>query len=399
MPKNAPLTRASAAAAVGLLSLAAAGAAQAPATAGAPEPGVEPPEVDVSPPVIFATEALDGSFPREKLVVMDRARGRALLVDPATRTVLVHAPTGLAPHEVAVSPDGRRAYVANYGVDAAGSLAAGSLAADVGRKGPEGSITVLDLETGSVVATLRPFRSAAGRVLPVTYRLLHGIQVGEGGARLWLTSEADSSVLELDARTGEVLMQWKTGAAMGRTLVLSQNARKLFIANRWSDSVSVIDRLTITAHRIPTGRQPEGLAISPGGRELWVGNRGDHTITVVDARRQRRLATLDAGGLDPVRLAFRPDGSEVWVANAASRELAVFDARSRERVATVPLEVEPLGLTFSADGSRLYATAPEAGRVVVVDTRWRHVLDAFETGGAPHGVAWSRAVPASAVGQ
>lgn len=410
------MTRASVAAALALLSLAGAALAQAPR----PAPDADPPAVHVAPPTVFTEAARVGFLPSEKLVVLDRASGRALLVDPSGRAVLARLPTGVAPHEVAISPDGTRAYVANYGVRSADvrasvgpdpgdpavrggprvPIAPGAPAGSAGGSSPpEGTVTVIDLETGSILRTMRPFRTAAGAVLPNRYRLLHGIQVGADGSRLWLTSEADSSVLELDARTGEVLMQWKTGAAMGRTLVTSRDSRKLFIANRWSDSITVIDRLTITAHRIPTGRQPEGLALSPTGQEVWVGNRGDHTLTVIDARRQRRLATLDAGGVDPVRLAFRPDGGEVWVANRGSRELAVFDARTRELVETLALDVEPLGLVFSPDGRRLYVTAPEAGRMIVVDTRWRHVLDSFETGGAPHGLAWSRVGPTAAAGR
>ncbi len=374
-----------------LVGLPLAGAAQAPFPAA---DGAAP--VDVAAPVLYAEGAWDGGLPGDKLVVLDRARDRAVLVDPSTRSVLARLPTGIAPHEVAISSDGRRAYVANYGLSEVDPAWPG-LGLEV--PPPEGSVTVLDLQTGRVLRTLRPFRVAAGEVFPAPYRRMHGIQVAADGGRLWLTAEADSGVVEMDAGSGEVLMLWKTGAAMSHTLVLSGSGRKLFIANRSSDSITVIDRLTITAQRIPTGRRPEGLALSPAGRELWVGNRGDHTITVVDTRRQRRLGTLDAGGLDPARLAFRPDGSEVWVANRLSRELVVFDARTREIVDRVPLEVAPLGLQFSPDGRRVYVTAPEASRVLVVDARWRHVLDSFETGGAPDGVAWSRVAPVTAAGQ
>lgn len=375
------------AAGLGCLALPLAGTAQAPF------PAAEGPEgIDVAPPAVYADAALRGRLAGEKLVVLDRAHDRALLVDPSTRAVLARVPTGLAPHELSVTGDGRHAYVANYGVDEGDPAGPGFGAASP----PEGSVTVLDLQTGSVVRTLRPFRVAAGRVMDAPFRRMHGVQVAVDGGRLWLTAEADSGVVEMDARTGEVLMLWKTGAGMSHTLVGSSGGRKLFIANRWSDSVTVIDRLTVTAHRIPTGRRPEGLALSPSSRELWVGNRGDHTITVIDARAQRRVATFDAGGLDPVRLTFRPDGSEVWVANRESRELAVFDARSRELVDRLPLEVEPLALQFAPDGQRLYVTAPEAGRVLVVDARRRHLLDSFETGGSPDGLAWSRVAPATA---
>lgn len=371
-----------------------------------PVRGGATPAIQVLPPAVYSEEALQAGFPGEMLVVVDRSGDRLLLVDPATRSVLARLPTGAAPHELALSPDGTIAYVANYGLrgDPDDAPAEPWVGRSTGRAGPEavaqeGSVSVFDLRRGTLLRTLRPYRVAAGRVLPAPFRRLHGVAVSPDGRRLWLAAEADSGVVEMDAATGEVLMLWKTGAALSRTLVSSRSGRRLLVANRRSDSVTVIDRLTIVAQRIPTGSRPEGLALAPAGNELWVGNRGDHTISVIDLRRGRVTATLAAGGLDPARLAFRPDGSEVWVANRGSRELTVFDARERSLVARVPLELEPLGLQFSPDGGRLYVGAPQAGRLLVVDARRRHLLDVLEVGGAPRGLAWSRVEGAALSGR
>lgn len=356
----------------------------------APRPGVTPPgSLEVAPPTLRYGSTAPGAVPGERLVVLDPTAGRVVLVDPVDRTVLAVIPTGPEARRMAISADGRHAYVANY--TRGGPSVYG--------RGASGSVTVLDLEAATVERTLYPFRAAAGQVLDVTFHSLHDIQVNGGGARLFLTAEADSGILELDARSGEVLMLWKTGAAMSHTLVTTRDGRRLFVANRDSDSITVIDRLYVTAQRVPTGRAPEGMALSPSASELWVTNRADHTITVIDARRYRPLATIPSGGRDPSHVVFRPDGAEAWVANRESRELAVFDVRTRELLATVPLEFEPRALVFAPGGERVYVTAPQVGRVVVVDTRWRHVLDSFETGGAPSLLAWSRSGPVTASGQ
>ena len=44
------------------------------------------------------------------LVVLNKSDHEACLVDPASHKVLTKLPTGLGPHEVAVSPNGRFAY-------------------------------------------------------------------------------------------------------------------------------------------------------------------------------------------------------------------------------------------------------------------------------------------------
>lgn len=281
-----------------------------------------------------------------------------------------------------MSADGRFAYLANYGTLGIGP-------ADESGGSPwsaESSITVLDVATGTVHATLRPG----------PYHRLHGIQVSRNGRRLWLTAEADSGVLEVDAQTGAVLMLWKTGGAFSHTLVSSADGRKLFVANRQSKSVTVIDRMTVVVRRIPTGQTPEGLDLSPDGRQLWVGNRGENTLTVIDARKLSPVATFSSGGLDPVRLSFRPDGREVWVSNRDSHELTIFDAQSRELVDRIPLSVAPRALVFSPDGRQLYFSAPGAGQLVVVDVGQRRVIDSFDVGPAPDGLTWSRLAPSTA---
>ena len=53
--------------------------------------------------------------PSPSLVVLSKTDHTLAIVDPATRQVLAKVPVGEDPHEVAVSSDGRTAYVSNYG--------------------------------------------------------------------------------------------------------------------------------------------------------------------------------------------------------------------------------------------------------------------------------------------
>src|SRR5512134_2474350 len=80
------------------------------------------------------------------LIVLKKSDHEAVLVDPATLKAVARIATGRGPHEVAVSPDGRLAYVSNYGMYA------------VFREGqrvnePGNTISVLDLATRAVKDT------------------------------------------------------------------------------------------------------------------------------------------------------------------------------------------------------------------------------------------------------
>src|SRR6478752_4458160 len=51
----------------------------------------------------------------DTVVVVCKSDFQLALVDPAAEKILLKLPTGLGPHEVAVSPDGRTAFVSNFG--------------------------------------------------------------------------------------------------------------------------------------------------------------------------------------------------------------------------------------------------------------------------------------------
>ena len=52
----------------------------------------------------------------DTLLVAVKSDFKLALVDPATDKVIAKVPTDQGPHEIAVTPDHRFAYVSNYGV-------------------------------------------------------------------------------------------------------------------------------------------------------------------------------------------------------------------------------------------------------------------------------------------
>jgi YVTN family beta-propeller protein len=73
-----------------------------------------------------------------RLLVVNKAEASLSVVDLAQRKEIARIPTGDAPHEVAVSPDGQIAVVTNYGT----------------RAEPGNTLTVVDLGTLQPVATI-----------------------------------------------------------------------------------------------------------------------------------------------------------------------------------------------------------------------------------------------------
>ncbi|MFV1987582.1 MAG: YncE family protein [Gemmatimonadota bacterium] len=312
------------------------------------------------------------------VVVVSGSTAEALLFDPFSRRLLGRFPTGPDPRGVAISPDGRYAYVTSDGIIPGGVGASSGGNGEIDAGLGLGGVTVLDIAQRRVHAVFALD----------DYRDLDAIRVGADGERLWMTSD-EGGIVEMDAHTGEVKMLWKTGGADPSTLTLSRDNRRIFVSNTGSDHVTMIDRMTVVPTTATTGRRPEGLALSSNGRELWVANSGDHTISVFSARTLKEKAVFASGGTGPTRLQFHPAGHEVWVSHRGSREVTILDVASAAVLARLPIAGEPRSLAFSDDGTTAYVSVPGSHRVDVVDVARREVVGSLDAGQATTGLAWS----------
>ena len=307
----------------------------------------------------------------DTLLVADKSGFDVMLINPSTNKAIATLPTQHGPHEIAVSPDGRTAYVSNFGRWGVGKSA---------HNEPGNTITVIDIPARKVKATwdLGSNRSP------------HGLAVSRDGKYVWLALEDPASLIELDAATGKILRQWKTGQTRTHLVVASKNQKKLYISNIVSGTESVLDLATGEMKALPTGPGSEGNAISPDGREVWVAVREENSVAVISTADDKIVAKFPSGAKGPVRLAFTPDGSQVWISNMADSDVTVFDARSRKLIGSV--EVSPVcqGLVFSPDGRRLYVADSSSNQVTVIDVATRKILTTLPGGDEPDGIAWAR---------
>lgn len=309
----------------------------------------------------------------QTLVVLNKSDATASLINPATGETITTLPVGRGPHELAISPDGKTAYVANFG--RFGVYPPG----DTMHTKPGNTITVLDLAARRVKAT-HDYGTHTGQ---------HGAAVSKDGSRVWLTSETPNALLEIDASNGKLLNVWPTNQQRTHLVVPSPDEKRFYVTNTVSGSLTIIDRATGLAKSIPIGAGAEGISVSPDGKEVWVAWRNDSKISIVSTANDAVVETISAGGEGPQRVQFTPDGSQVWSSNVRSNTLTVFDAKTRKLVGTVPVGAGPAGIVFSPDGKRGYFALSGAHQVAVIDVAARKVERTITTGREPDGIAWS----------
>ncbi|HEU4404864.1 MAG TPA: beta-propeller fold lactonase family protein [Polyangiaceae bacterium] len=351
-----------------------------------PPPAAGPAQAGAPTAATPAGAANAPAGPERTLVVLNKEDGTASLVDLATMQPRATLPTGEGPHEVAVSPDGRRAAVANYGA-----------------KEPGHTLTLLDLERRAVAATLE-----LGE-----HRRPHGIAWLADGRRLAVTSEASRALLVVDTEGGAV-KPVTVGQEGTHMVALSPDRRTAYTANIKSSTVSMVDlERGAVVRTAPTPPLPEAIDVSPDGREVWAAPMKarppadvEGSIVVLDARTLAELATFPCGGRMPNRLRFTPDGRFVLVSNAASGNVTMFDARARTPVATLALPRDPakgppepddpfvtsavpLGILIAGDGRRAFVATAAHDEVALLDLDRRRVSGYLRTGKGPDGMAFS----------
>lgn len=308
------------------------------------------------------TARTQGSTARGYLLVLNKIENTLAIVDPTTLKVVGRVVTGVGPHEVAVSSDGRLAFVANYGTkETVGS-----------------TISVIDIAA----------RKEIRRVDLGKLRRPHGIV--ESGGKVYFTAEASKSVARYDPQSDRVDWTIETGQNITHMLALTPDRKKIYTANILSDNVTAIDMsaATATATHIAVGKQPEGLDISPDGSELWVGHNGDGEISIIDTATDKVKQRIKAAEV-PIRIKFTPDGKRVLVTDPKAGALIVLDATSRKEIKRLQLGGVPVGVLVTPDGRSAFVAAMQAGKVIAINLDTLSVAGTIDPGQGPDGLAWA----------
>jgi YVTN family beta-propeller protein len=293
------------------------------------------------------------------LIVGNKGEDSLSFIDLASGAELGRAATGRAPHEVAISPDGRQAAVVAYGGN---------------------SIDIFDVATRAKLRTI----SLGANEGP------HGLVWLEDG-RLVATTERSQSLAVVDTRRNDSVSAIRTGQQDTHMVAVSPDRRRAYTANIGSGTVSVIDLAAGRKLRdIAAGGRPEAIALSPDGRTLWVGDLEGARVQAFDTASFERLAELPTGAV-PIRLAATPDGRWVISSNAGAGTLTVIDAETRKVAREIRVSGEPqaaqVTIVLSRDGKRLYAAETGRNQVAEVDLASGAVLRRLDAGKNGDGLA------------
>jgi YVTN family beta-propeller protein len=309
------------------------------------------------------------------LLVANRTGGSISLFDFPSGVEIARLPIGpIIPHEVAVSPDGRRALAAEYGPE--------------NRHGRH--VVLIDIPEARIV----------GRIDLGPKSRPHSVLFHPDGRHAVATMQDADQIAVIDLQAMKVVRTFPTGGREGHMVRLSPDASRAYVTSR--GATGTLSVIFLTEQRppvvIPTGRGAEGIAVSPDGREVWVANRHEETISVVDTASLKVAATvpsrLAAGRVEigANGLAIVPNGGGGKI---VPQYLRLFDFRARKMLAEVPLrDGTPQDGNFGVliRGDVVFVSDPDlTGSIRMFNLRmFGSEPEVLVTGhAAPDGMAWS----------
>lgn len=303
-------------------------------------------------------------------VVVNQQSDSATLVDIASFQVH-HVPVGSGPHESAVSPNGKLAIVTNYFKQGVG---------------PGASLSVIDIEA----------RKELKRIPLDKQAMPHGIQWVDDGKAV-CSDERNQRLLLVDAEAGKVEREYLTGQGGSHMLSLNLKANRLVSSNMGGGSVTIFDfKSGEKLDTVTTGKECEGVGISPDGKTIWAGNRAEDTISVIDMATRKVVKKIESKGF-PYRVQFTPNGKWALIPHAQSGELVVCDVEKMEvarrikiGASGVKLPVEnasPAGVWPYKDSNFALVTVRNDNSVVIVDLHHGETLGRIEVQKSPDGVS------------
>lgn len=317
--------------------------------------------------LVFAAGRVDLNNPTgtHGLIVIDKIGRHIRFFDPTTFQEIPNSAldVGVAPHDLAISPDHKFAYIPVYGDGVYGR-----------NPNPGHTIAIIDLAS----------RAVSGTIDVSPYQAPHGIQIDDAG-KIYVTCDLSRKLLVIDPKARKIEAAIDTEGT-GHWVAVLPDASKAYVVNK-NDKlfISVIDlkKRTIVA-RIPAPNGTEGIAASPDGKYVVAADHAEPKLLVIDPATDAVEVTIPLEG--NTRAAFKPrfslDGSKLLVCNLVERKVNIIDvadAHGKQRVLTVGKD--PMGFAFAPDGNTVLVANHGDGTVSVIDLTQNKVVSSF-TGGA-----------------
>lgn len=288
-------------------------------------------------------------------IVLNSGEASVSLIDMDKRAVYKTFPIGKEPHHLMITPDQKSVLVANAAGD---------------------DVVFLDPKTGDIQSRLP--------------NIVDPYHIGYSPNKKWFVA-AGNRLDRVDiyaAKNQELKLVKIVKAAKTPSHIAFTNDSKLtFVTLQDSNELIAIDLASQEiVWRMPIGKMPAGVWMTPGDKHLLIGLTGSDLVQVVDWKQQKVIKEIKTGkGAHN----FRPLGDKrhIFLTNRVDSTISIIDMEKLEKVADIKgLPSGPDCMDITADGKELWVTFRFAKKVGIIDIASRKLVATIPVGKSPHGI-------------
>jgi YVTN family beta-propeller protein len=217
--------------------------------------------------------------------------------------------------------------------------------------------------------------------------VLAGCSKNKTEERVYVSDEDGGNVIVINTSSDSVVARIPVGKRP-RGLRVSPDGTRLFVAlsglpkagpgvdetklppaDPSADGIGIVDLSSLTLLRvIPAGKDPELFDVTSDGKRLWVSNEdsAEASLVDVDAGQVVRRAPV---GKEPEGVGIHPGGKVVYVTNEGDNSVSVLDIETGKSLAQVATGGRPRSVVFTGDGQRAFIACETTHALTIIDAR------------------------------
>lgn len=246
---------------------------------------------------------------------------------------------------VAITPDGRTAYIARRGAN---------------------DVLVFDLITNTPITTI-----TVGDAISLV--------PSPDGSRIYVLTATTGTVSVISTATNTVFATIPIPLLASNDIAITPDGKKVYVSN-FAGSITPIDTSTNTAGTpIPLSAGANGLAITPDGSTLYICLQLGASIVPMDIATNTVGTEIVVGGF-PIDVAITPNGQTAYVTISAPDSVVPINISTNTAGAAIPMPDTPPAIAITPDGTTAYV-AISSNSVIPIDIASNTAGTAIPIGG------------------
>ena len=281
--------------------------------------------------------------------------GTVSVINGTTNTIVANVPVGKNPQAIVYNPANGLVYAANTLSNTLSII-----------NGTSNSLV------GSIIVDAFPGKNPTG----ITINPINNI--------IYVTNMGSNTVSVINGTTNVVVknitlatVEQEVGVGAGGTsffspagIAYNSDNGNLYVTNRGSDSISVINGTTNTlVDEISVNSiAPSSITYNAANNYIYVTNMGSNTVSVINGTTNTIVANIPVG-LGPNGIAYNQNNGDVYVANSINGTISIVDGLENTVTSTIPLGINnnPNDIFYNVDNDRLFVTNTNSSTVSAIE--------------------------------